>query len=811
MPLFTLAVTFAGAASGPAAFAKAPPSSMAEASAVAQLQDAIDGVDPVFAQYVVQPIASVFFYDVAFWDNGRSLVGDTEFGAPGLVSAGADGQLIIWSEGKEQQRFKLGEGPIVAMALPSDHPQHVVVGWASGKIGLVNLVTGQIAGTYPGLNSAPTALSFAGTGQTLVAGTQTGQLWVWPDVGQSAISLYEDAGAEITALSTAHEDIAWVSADGEKSRLFRAKLYGTTTSSVAELSGHRRGVSSLTFGDGGRLISGGNDGRVLLHSPGSTQPDEVLSLSNEPVTGILEMASNTLIVGRPAGVQIVQNRKNDWFESKLLKTQVRNLSIDQAKQTLSVGRDQGQVLIYDVNSGQLKHVLEGHNTEVTLPFIVVWFVLGAIFFTLRFSFINLRAFGHAIAVTRGAYDSETEDGDVSHFQALAMALSATVGLGNIAGVAVAVGSGGPGAVFWMIVAGFLGMSSKFAECTLGQMYRTTDSNGKVSGGPMHYLRSGLSEMGMGGLGRILSILFAILCIGGSLGGGNMLQANQAYAQVASVLPMFTGEIGSLVFGLLLSGLVGIVIIGGIDRIGQVASYIVPFMVGIYLLAALFILVANISAVPDAFAQIISSAFTPGAMYGGALGVMVTGFRRAAFSNEAGVGSAAIVHSAAATKEPVREGIVALLEPFIDTIVVCTTTALVIVITGAYQTEADGVVMTSKAFETVLPWFPNVLTLAVFLFAFSTMISWSYYGERCWCFLFGDQTRLAYKIIFVSAIVVGSVMRLGSVLDFSDLMILAMSFPNMLGVFLLSGKVRSHLNDYMERLRSGAMKPTAKSI
>ncbi len=439
--------------------------------------------------------------------------------------------------------------------------------------------------------------------------------------------------------------------------------------------------------------------------------------------------------------------------------------------------------------------------DTKLPIIVLWLVAGALFFTLRFGFINIRGFGHAIAVTRGKFDNEEDTGDVSHFQALSMALSATVGLGNIAGVAVAVGAGGPGAVFWMIVAAFLGMSSKFAECTLGQMYRQTDAQGRVSGGPMHYLERGIAELSFGGakpFGKALAVLFAVLCIGGSLGGGNMFQANQSYAQVASVVPMFQGDIGALVYGFLLSGLVGIVIIGGIDRIGQVASYIVPFMCGMYILAGLFIVIVNLGAVPGAVMEIVSGAFTPAAGFGGALGVMVTGFQRAAFSNEAGVGSASIAHSAAATAEPVREGIVALLEPFIDTIVVCTTTALVLVITGAYKNPGDGVVMTSNAFASVIPWFPKVLTIAVFLFAFSTMISWSYYGERCWGYLFGYSSTLVYKVIFVSAVVVGSIVKLGSVIDFSDLMILGMAFPNILGVALLSSKVRGRLNDYWQR-------------
>lgn len=449
----------------------------------------------------------------------------------------------------------------------------------------------------------------------------------------------------------------------------------------------------------------------------------------------------------------------------------------------------------------------GTAGELELPFIVVWLIAGATFFTLRFSFVNLRAFRHAWVVTTGHYDDPDDPGEVTHFQALSSALSATVGLGNIAGVAVAVAMGGPGAIFWMIVAGFLGMSSKFTECTLGQMYRQVGADGHILGGPMRYLQQGLGERGWPRLGRVLAVLFAVMCIGGSFGGGNMFQANQSYAQVAEVLPFFEGGWGSLAYGVILAFLVGVVIIGGIRRIGQVAGFIVPIMCGVYLLAGFFIIFTNLDEVGPAFGKIVGEAFTPKAGFGGMLGVLITGFRRAAFSNEAGVGSASIAHSAAATDEPVREGIVALLEPFIDTIIVCTMTGLVVVITGAYQGNAEsGVLMTSDAFATVLPWFPKVLSLAVFLFAFSTMISWSYYGERCWAFLFGTELSIVYKVLFLAFAVLGAILKLGNVIDFSDLMILGMSFPNILGAVLLSGKVRQALDAYWSRYQSGQMQP-----
>jgi alanine or glycine:cation symporter, AGCS family len=461
-----------------------------------------------------------------------------------------------------------------------------------------------------------------------------------------------------------------------------------------------------------------------------------------------------------------------------------------------------QVLFFDLICWD-----NGTANDLQLPFIVFWLIAGAIFFTVRFAFINLRAFRHAWVVTTGHYDDPDDPGEVTHFQALSSALSGTVGLGNIAGVAVAVAVGGPGAVFWMIVAGFLGMSSKFTECTLGQMYREVGQDGHILGGPMRYLDRGLAQLGLPRLGRFLAILFALMCIGGSFGGGNMFQANQSYAQVAEVLPIFSGAWGALSYGVLLAFLVGIVIVGGIRRIGQVAGFIVPIMCGVYLVAGLFIIVSNFDQLGTALSKIVGEAFSPEAGLGGTLGVLVTGFRRSAFSNEAGVGSASIAHSAAATDEPVREGVVALLEPFIDTIVICTMTGLVVVITGAYQGDAnEGVLMTSKAFATVLPWFPNVLSLAVFLFAFSTMISWSYYGERCWSFLFGEQLSMIYKVLFLGFIVLGSVLKLGNVIDFSDLMILGMSFPNMLGAFLLSGKVGEALTSYWSRYKSGQMQP-----
>jgi len=471
----------------------------------------------------------------------------------------------------------------------------------------------------------------------------------------------------------------------------------------------------------------------------------------------------------------------------------------------------GTVLFYDVMFWD-----NGSEQNNQLPLIVLWLVVGGIVLTIFMGFINIRGFKHAIQVVRGKYDNPDEHGEVTHFQALTAALSATVGLGNIAGVAIAVSIGGPGATFWMIIAGLIGMSTKFTECTLGQMYRKIDSMGVVSGGPMHYLRDGLAEKGVAGLGKILAVLFAVLCIFASFGGGNMFQVVQSKGAIAQTIPFL--EDNGWVYGLVMSVLGGIVIIGGIKSIARVTEKIVPFMCGVYVVAALFVIFVNFSHVPDAFGAIVTGAFAPDAAFGGFIGVLVQGFRRAAFSNEAGVGSAAIAHSAARTEEPVREGIVALLEPFIDTVVVCTITALVIVITGAYSNEGadfvaaraggDGAQLTSLAFQQSISWFPYVLSLAVFLFAFSTMISWSYYGERCFVSLFGPRSSLVYKILFLIFTFLGSVASATNILDFSDLMILAMSFPNILGCYFLAGKVRGKLNEYMDNLSANRF-PTFK--
>ena len=477
--------------------------------------------------------------------------------------------------------------------------------------------------------------------------------------------------------------------------------------------------------------------------------------------------------------------------------------------------------------------------DIQIPWVLFVLVGGALFFTIYFKFINITGFKTAVKVVQGKYEDiekhgvdklygdqtpggnvfetikdDGADGEVSHFQALTAALSATVGLGNIAGVAVALSIGGPGATFWMIVAGLLGMASKFAECTLGVKYRDVGEDGTVYGGPMYYLSKGLKEKGAGGVGKVLAAIFAIFVIGGSFGGGNMFQANQAAAQFTKLFGL-TGDNAGMYFGIVMAALVAVVIIGGIKRIASVTEKVVPFMAGIYVLAALIILFANFTLIDDAFALIFEGAFSGLGIAGGLIGVMIQGVRRGAFSNEAGVGSAAIAHSAVRTKYPASEGIVALLEPFVDTVVICTMTALVIIITNfggdssavsgtfmQYGVEVkEGVEITATAFDTVIPHFSVVLTIAVILFAFSTMISWSYYGMQGWAYLFGKGkvTDLIYKILFLFFVVVGASISLGAVIDFSDAMIFAMVVPNIIGVVMLSPLIRKELKKYMNAI------------
>jgi AGCS family alanine or glycine:cation symporter len=459
------------------------------------------------------------------------------------------------------------------------------------------------------------------------------------------------------------------------------------------------------------------------------------------------------------------------------------------------------------------------------PFVIFLLVGSALFFTLYFGFPNIRYFWTSINVVRGKYDeieksdSDSKDGEVSHFQALATAVSGTVGNGNIAGVALAIALGGPGATFWMIICGLLGMSTKFVECTLGVHYRDVDEEGVVYGGPMHYISKGLKSKGFATLGKVAAVLFAIFCIGGSFGGGNAAQSNQATIVLKDLFGYESTFAGAMI-GVILATFVGIIIIGGIKRIASVTEKIVPFMALLYILACIYILCANFSFVDDAIGLIIKEAFNPTAMgVGGFIGVLMVGFKRAAFSNEAGAGSASIAHSAVKTKYSASEGLVALLEPFIDTVVICTMTALVIIIfnsTGAFVYGGDGMggvmidgVMyegagiTSKAFAEYIPYSGVFLTIAVVLFAVSTMISWSYYGLQSWKYLFGrgKVADMTYKVLFLVFVIIGAAASMNSIWAFSDAMIFAMVFPNMIGLFFLFPIVKEQLNKYLEAIKS----------
>jgi alanine or glycine:cation symporter, AGCS family len=474
------------------------------------------------------------------------------------------------------------------------------------------------------------------------------------------------------------------------------------------------------------------------------------------------------------------------------------------------------------------------SKEVSIPIVLIILISGAIFFTIYFKFTNFKDFFLSIRITRGKYDdlergvvpihteerlidfggsdilktAKKEDhiGEVNHFQALASALSATVGLGNIAGVAVAIGLGGPGATIWMILAGLFGMSSKFTECTLGVKYRDIESDGTVHGGPMYYLTKGFAKRGLPKFGKFLAVFFAIMTIGGSFGGGNMFQANQATRQLINIFGIESGFAG-FTMGIIIALMVGLVIIGGIKRIASVSEKIVPLMAIVYVGAGLIIIGLNYDKIWWAMTTIFHGAFTTSAVAGGLVGTMVQGIKRAVFSNEAGVGSASIAHSAVKTKYPASEGLVALLEPFIDTVVICTMTAIVIVITGYYVQKpgstTEGVAVTSLAFNSVIPHFDIVLTFAVFLFAFSTMISWSYYGITAWKYIFGRTKKadLSYKIVFLIFTVIGSSASLGAVIDFSDAMIFAMVFPNIIGLFVLAPEVKIEYNTYLVAIKN----------
>lgn len=443
------------------------------------------------------------------------------------------------------------------------------------------------------------------------------------------------------------------------------------------------------------------------------------------------------------------------------------------------------------------------DTEV--PLIVCWLIFGAIFFTVYLGFINIRGFKHAIDIVSGRFSDPKHKGEISHFQALTAAVSGTVGVGNIAGVAVSVSLGGPGAIFWVVLAGLVGMTTKFVECTLGVKYRQINADGSVSGGPMYYLRDGLKAKGLGSLGKFLGLFFAISIVIGCLGIGNMFQSNQAYVQLLQV----TGNESSILqdkgwlVGLFMAVFVALIIIGGIKSIARVTVKLVPFMILIYIVGALAVLAMNAAELPRAVASIIDGAFTGEGVVGGALGAMIIGFKRAAFSNEAGLGSAAIAHSAVKTDEPLTEGFVSLLEPFIDTVLICSLTGLVLV--TAFPTETlmgeglVGIEMTSAAFQKSLPWSPVPLSIAAFLFAFSTMLAWAYYGTKGWTYIFGEGKgkELIFSSVFCIFIIIGASVQLDAILDFADALIFVMAIPNLIGLYILAPEIKQDLKTYWE--------------
>jgi AGCS family alanine or glycine:cation symporter len=451
------------------------------------------------------------------------------------------------------------------------------------------------------------------------------------------------------------------------------------------------------------------------------------------------------------------------------------------------------------------------EAPVMFPLIVAWLILGGVVTTLYFRFINITGFRHGLDLIRGKYADPSSAGEVSHFQALTSAVSGTVGLGNIAGVAVAITLGGPGATFWMILAGLLGMSTKFAECALGVVYRLEKPDGTVSGGPMYYLRRGIAEHypKLAWLGMVLAVVVAFCTMAGAIGAGAMFQANQAYSQLAAVSGGALDGQGWL-FGLVYAVLAGLVVIGGITRIGSVTARLVPGMAGLYMLGALAVIVLHLPQLPAAIMTIIEGAFTAEGVQGGVIGALIIGFRRAAFSNEAGQGSAPIAHATVKTREPMTEGFVALWEPFIDTVVICTMTALVIILTNQHVAGgADGVALTSQAFASVAGWAPYLLTFVVLLFAFSTTITWGYYGAKAASFLANESKVVLYgfKIFYLVAVVIGCTMNLASIVNLADGLMFLMAIPNLIGVYLLLPVLKRKLADYRARLASGEIRPT----
>jgi AGCS family alanine or glycine:cation symporter len=771
------------------------------------LEETVDGV---FGE-LVGVIATVFFWDLIFWDNDAQREAMDPFGDAavsvyadplgwGLWVQHEDGVSLASRDGAIDTSYDAG-GELAKSAVTMDG-RFVALGDVSGGL-RVYARSGDAIWSLPEVCDGGVLAMEANPHHKdrIAIGCGDGTVAYWRNAGDASLTRHVGGGAVST--------LDW-HPDGAHLLVGRSTGVAEVWKDGAILATFPGGLPlvSVDFNDAGtRLLTGSADGHVTVLDAETGQIVRAFQVAY----GVMESAR---FIADAQILTLGMGKADTW------DLEQGSVSLEGKGGSYAEGVAQGRIL---EEAGERLAVI-GEDGKVTLwiarklslPLIVLWLVFGAVFFTVRMRFVNFRLFGHAIKVVKGTYDDPADEGEVSHFQALSSALSATVGLGNIAGVAIAVSIGGPGATFWMVVAGLLGMASKFSECTLGQKYRTVSPDGEVMGGAMHYLSKGLAEKNMPVLGKVLAVMFALLCIGGSFGGGNTFQVKQSLAAVEQSLPWLADY--RWIYGLLMTGAVGVVILGGIKRIAQTAEKIVPTMCGLYVAACFFVIVMNFGEVGSAIGLIFSGAFAPDALYGGAIGVLVVGFQRAAFSNEAGIGSAAIAHAAAKTKYPVREGVVALLEPFIDTVVVCTMTALVIVITGAYDNpeygtviaSREGAALTSLAMGESISWFPTVLSVAVVLFAYSTMISWSYYGERCWTWLFGAGATLYYRLLFLVFVFLGSIITATNVLDFSDLMILGMAVPNILGVIILSGDVRSDLDVYEEKLEAGEFKVYGQS-
>ncbi|MBT4761477.1 MAG: sodium:alanine symporter family protein [Bdellovibrionaceae bacterium] len=507
--------------------------------------------------------------------------------------------------------------------------------------------------------------------------------------------------------------------------------------------------------------------------------------------------------------KIEQASKGEGATSGALIIEDKKIPAVEKPTTQATSTEEGLESFFNSINGKWAAVLFWSDHPLQLPFILVVMAFGGIFFTIRYNFINLKLFRHAIDVVRGKFDDPSHKGEVTHFQALTSALSATVGLGNIGGVAVAIALGGPGAVFWLWIVAFFGMSMKFSSVLFAQEYRIVKKDGKILGGPMVYLDRGIGEVRpkLKSLGKVFALIFAFFTICASFGGGNMYQGNQSFELLAAQFPSLADS--GLAVGLIMAVFVGIVIIGGIKRIGEVTSKLVPAMCGFYVVCCLLIIFSNLGDVPGLIGSIFKQAFSPDAMWvGGFVGVLTQGVKRASFSNEAGLGSAAIAHAAAKTDKPVREGVVAMIGPFIDTHLVCTMTALAILITGAHTDPSlagKGAAITAKAFESLGAFMPLLLTFATIIFAYSTMISWSYYGEQSTEYIFGVKAIPVYRMIYVLVVVLGPLLSLSAVIDFSDLALLSMAFPNIIGMILLSGKAKGMVDSYLADFKAGKFK------